>query len=89
MGHEEIMPTNYVKTDSHDKTPSDLDYFTMGGLRDNIPDVFYGRFVVDSMQDLEVQVLKTIQFEKGLMLINLAIRDRLVSHLTRDMILLM
>tara|TARA_Y100001954_G_C15827547_1_gene613055 strand:- start:3735 stop:5462 length:1728 start_codon:yes stop_codon:yes gene_type:complete len=65
LGHEEIMPTNYVKTDSHDKTPSDLDYFTMGGLRDNIPDVFYGRFVVDSLQDLEVQVLKTIQFEKG------------------------
>ena len=65
LGHEEIMPTNYVKTDSHDKTPSDLAYFTMGGLRDYIPDVFYGRFVVDSLQDLEVQVLKTIQFEKG------------------------
>jgi len=65
LGHEKIMPTNYVKTDSHDKTPSDLGYFTMGGLRDNIPDVFYGRFVVDSLQDLEVQVLKTIQFEKG------------------------
>ena len=65
LGHEEIMPTNYVKTGSHDKTPSDLSYFTMGGRRDYIPDVFYGRFVVDSLQDLEVQVQKIIQFEQG------------------------
>ena len=59
------MPTNYVKTGSHDKTPSDLGYFTMGGKRDYIPDVFYGRFVVDSIQDLEVQGSKKYQFEQG------------------------
>jgi len=64
IGHEEIMPTEYVETNSHDKTPSDLKYFTMGGPRDEIPDVYYGRFVVDSIQDIESQVRKIIEFEK-------------------------
>ncbi|MEE2744581.1 MAG: C25 family cysteine peptidase [Bdellovibrionota bacterium] len=63
IGHEEIMPTEYVKTNSHDKTPSDLNYFTMGGKSDSIPDVYYGRFVVDSVQDLESQIKKIIKFE--------------------------
>ena len=63
IGHEEIMPTEYVKTNSHDKTPSDLKYFTMGGKSDSIPDVYYGRFVVDSVQDLESQIRKIIKFE--------------------------
>ena len=58
------MPTEYVETNSHDKTPSDLKYFTMGGPRDEIPDVYYGRFVVDSIQDIESQVRKIIEFEK-------------------------
>lgn len=65
VGHEDIFPTDYVVTDSDSRTPSDLGYFTMGGLDDFIPDVYYGRMVVDTEEDILNQTKKIIEFESG------------------------
>lgn len=64
VGSEESFPTEYVPTSSDNQTPSDLKYFTMGGSKDDVPDVFYGRMVVANNQDLKNQIKKIFTFEK-------------------------
>lgn len=65
VGHETMFPTHYLRTGASYRTPSDLPYFTMGGDTDFIPDVFYGRLVVDTAEDIANQVKKIIEYEKG------------------------
>ena len=63
VGHEDSFPTEYVPTSSSFMTPSDLNYFVMGGEGDYIPDVFYGRLVVENADDVANQVEKIINYE--------------------------
>ena len=65
VGHEKSFPTEYVRTSSSSRTPSDLHYFTMGGNDDLVPDVFYGRLVVNSSAHVKGQIAKIIEYEKG------------------------
>ena len=66
VGHEHNFPTEYVPTSSSYRTPSDLGYFTYGGEDDFIPDVFYGRLIVDSEEDVKNQVSKIIAYETNM-----------------------
>ncbi|TNF31503.1 MAG: hypothetical protein EP319_02090 [Deltaproteobacteria bacterium] len=63
VGHEELFPTDYVTTSNDPNTPSDLGYFTMSGNSDNIPDVLYGRMTAASVDDVQNQIAKTIEYE--------------------------
>ena len=65
IGSEDIFPTHYVKTATSSATPSDLPFFTFGGNGDLIPDVLYGRLVVNSPEDIKVQTQKIIAYEKA------------------------
>jgi len=65
IGHEKNFPTFYVPTSSNSETPSDLSYFTMGGEEDFILEVFYGRLVADSSQDVKNQIQKILNQEKA------------------------
>lgn len=65
VGDEYKFPVNYVKTSASSKTPSDLSYFTMDGGSDYIPEVFYGRLVVNEVKDVVNHVKKIIEYEKG------------------------
>jgi hypothetical protein len=46
------------------QTPSDLNYFTMDGENDFLPEVFYARFVIDQAHDLLIQTKKIIEYEQ-------------------------
>lgn len=63
VGHEEIFPTKYVETRFDGSTPSDMNYYTMDGEGDVIPDVLYGRLSVDSNEELKNVIKKSIEFE--------------------------
>ncbi|MCO4794350.1 MAG: hypothetical protein KC493_11585 [Bacteriovoracaceae bacterium] len=63
VGHEQKFPTDYVMTSNDPNTPSDLGYFTMSGNSDNIPDVLYGRLTADTVEDVENQISKIIEYE--------------------------
>ncbi|PIK15901.1 C25 family cysteine peptidase [Halobacteriovorax sp. JY17] len=63
IGHEEEFPTEYVRTQFDMSTPSDMLYYTMDGEGDVIPDVLYGRLSVETTQELERVIEKTIEFE--------------------------
>ncbi|OUR97812.1 hypothetical protein A9Q84_06320 [Halobacteriovorax marinus] len=63
IGHEEIFPTEYVETRFDGSTPTDMHYYTMDGEDDVIPDVLYGRLSVDTSEELEKVILKTLEFE--------------------------
>ena len=62
VGEEKVFPTFYVKTSSSSKTPSDLPYFAMDGDNDYLPEVFYGRFVVNTKEDLLNQLAKNEEY---------------------------
>mgnify|MGYP001039594047 CR=1 FL=1 len=64
IGHEEEFPTEYVMTKFDTRTPSDMNYYTMDGEDDVIPDVLYGRLSVSTPDELKVVIDKTIEFEK-------------------------
>ena len=67
IGHEEIFPTEYVITRFDDNTPSDMNYYTFdedsNGEADVIPDVLYARISVDTTEELERFISKTLEFE--------------------------
>ncbi len=63
IGHETSFPTFYRNTSSSYRTPTDLPYFAFGGSSDYIPDVFYGRFVADTVEEVENIIAKTIEYE--------------------------
>jgi hypothetical protein len=62
VGHENLIPTEYVRTSADLQTPSDMNYFTMGGVGDRIPDVYYGRLVVQDATQVRDQVNKILAF---------------------------
>ena len=66
IGTEKLIPTNYVHTGFTRKTPSDLHYFTFGGKGDYIPDVFFSRLVVETPEQLQDALWKSIRYESGL-----------------------
>lgn len=63
IGDEEAIPSEYVRTAADPSTPSDLKYFTMGGEFDQLPDVAYGRMVVENPEQLARQIQKIIAYE--------------------------
>lgn len=63
VGHENLIPNEYVRTSADMNTPSDMNYFTMGGPEDRIPDVFYGRLVVQDQTQVRDQVRKILDFK--------------------------
>jgi hypothetical protein len=67
IGHEEIFPTEYVPTRFDDNTPSDMNYYTFdldnNGEVDVIPDVLYSRISVDTIEELDRFINKTLEFE--------------------------
>lgn len=62
VGHEQTLPTLSVPTSSDPQTPSDYPYFTMGGAQDIFPDVFYGRLVASSNDEIDVQIAKMREY---------------------------
>jgi hypothetical protein len=64
LGHEESVPPHYIKTSSNRETPSDLPYFLMGEKEDQIPDVFYGRVVAQTNQEVFQQLNKWQEYEQ-------------------------
>ncbi len=65
VGHEKMVVTEYVSTSGSYNTPSDLNYFTMDGGDDYIPDALYGRLVIGGKEDVKNQIQKIIAYEKG------------------------
>jgi len=63
VGHENMFPTEYVKTSSSDQTPSDHNYFTFGEDQDAWADVIYSRMTIKNEQDLEGQLEKFMDYE--------------------------
>jgi hypothetical protein len=62
MGHSGILPPLSVATSSDPKTPSDYPYFTMGGPQDVFPDVFYGRIVAATNDEVILQIEKMKEY---------------------------
>lgn len=62
VGHEGILPPLTVVTSSDPQTPSDYPYFTMGGSQDVFPDVFYGRIVAATNDEINNQITKMREF---------------------------
>ncbi len=46
---------------------TDLYYFTMDGISDYIPDIYYGRFSATTIAQLQPQIDKTLEYEQYLM----------------------
>ena len=63
VGHENMFPTEYVKTSSSDQTPSDHNYFTLGENQDAWADVIYSRMTIKNEQDIEGQLAKFMAYE--------------------------
>jgi hypothetical protein len=63
VGHQDIIPTNFVPTENDFETPSDLLTFTFGEGPDFIPDAFFGRFPVNTVEELQQIIAKTIHYE--------------------------
>jgi len=63
VGHENVFPTEYVKTSSSDQTPSDHNYFTFGGDQDDWADVIYSRLTIKNEHDIEGQLEKFMDYE--------------------------
>ncbi|WP_127717625.1 C25 family cysteine peptidase [Halobacteriovorax sp. HLS] len=67
IGHEEIFPTEYVSTRFDENTPSDMNYYTLDGdtdgQRDVIPDILYSRISVDTIDELNRFIDKSLEFE--------------------------
>ncbi|MCB0351763.1 MAG: hypothetical protein KDD38_11305, partial [Bdellovibrionales bacterium] len=62
VGDENTIPMFYLSTSGSSRTPSDLQYFTMDGAGDNIPDVFYSRL---ASNDPGGQLQNAMDFEAG------------------------
>jgi hypothetical protein len=63
LGHEESFPTFYLPTTNSSETPSDLPYFTEIDHGDFIPEIYTGRIIADSEEDLKNNFAKIIQRE--------------------------
>ncbi|MGZ3691405.1 MAG: C25 family cysteine peptidase [Pseudobdellovibrio sp.] len=64
IGDETTVPMFRVATSGSAQTPSDLQYYTMDGPQDNIPDVFGSRIVATNAEQVTAQLAKSIEFEQ-------------------------
>lgn len=64
VGDENSVPMFKVDTSGSYRTPSDLQYFTMDGATDFIPDIFASRIVAANASEVSQQLGKSIQFEQ-------------------------
>lgn len=58
VGHEDLVPMDHLPTSADPRTPTDLTYFTMGGAEDRLPDVAYGRWVVERPHQIRALLSK-------------------------------
>lgn len=64
VGDQNTIPMHLVPTSGSYQTPSDLNYFTMDGEGDHIPDLFYSRIVTSPNTSVKDILAKSIAFEK-------------------------
>jgi hypothetical protein len=69
VGDTDTIPTfdgfiHYFDVDKGYPVPTDRLYFTMDGEEDFIPDILYGRFSVDTPEELNALVIKTLNYEQ-------------------------
>jgi hypothetical protein len=63
IGDEKTIPMNVVQT-SGGKTNSDLNYFVMDGVKDTVPDMFYGRIALGTAAEVNATLAKAIAWDK-------------------------
>lgn len=64
VGDENAIPMFKVDTTGSYRTPSDLQYYTMDGANDHIPDILSSRIVASTAADVAAQLSKAMQFEQ-------------------------
>ncbi len=64
VGDEKTLPMHSVSTSGSSSTTSDIKYFTLDGSNDYIPDVFYGRIVATTADEVRINLEKSITFDK-------------------------
>lgn len=64
IGDETTIPMFKVATSGSGQTPSDLQYFTMDGAQDTVPDVLGSRIVATTAAQVSAQLAKSIEFEQ-------------------------
>ncbi|MBS1960552.1 MAG: hypothetical protein JST80_13830 [Bdellovibrionales bacterium] len=65
VGNQNLVPNFRMSTTTTASTPTDLPYFAMGGVDDFIPDVFAGRMVAATADDVKHQTQKWMDYEKS------------------------
>lgn len=68
IGDEKTIPMHYVSTSGSSRTPSDLNYFTMDGANDYVPEMFYSRIVAVDATQVAAQLNKASEFEQKSMM---------------------
>ena len=63
VGDDKAVPMSMLSTSGSYQTPSDLPNFLMDGASDHIPDMFYGRIIASSVDQVRAQLAKSIDFE--------------------------
>lgn len=64
VGDENALPMHMVNTSGSYQTPSDLNYYTMDGKGDTVPDLFFGRIAATSVTEVSERLNKAMEFEK-------------------------
>ena len=64
VGDSSAVPMSMVDTSGDSQTPTDLPNFTMDGAGDHIPDMFYGRIVASSADQVKAQLAKSMDYEQ-------------------------
>jgi hypothetical protein len=64
VGDETILPMYKVETSAGQAT-TDIKYFTLDGSGDYVPDVFYGRVVATSADEVAQHLAKSIEYERN------------------------
>lgn len=63
VGDASQIPQFEVETSGSYRTPTDLPYLTLDGKQDHIPDVFSGRVTARTVEQVQFQLEKVMQFE--------------------------
>lgn len=64
FGDDATIPMFNVETSGSYSTPTDLKHFTMDGTNDTIPDMFYSRISAATVDQVKIQLAKSIEFEQ-------------------------
>ncbi len=64
VGDETVLPMHNVPTSAGQAT-TDIKYFTLDGSGDYVPDVFYGRIVATTADEVAQNLAKSVEFEKS------------------------